>query len=679
MLGLLIALFGHAQVDGLSKRSDSLLLQLDQAQTDRAKADLNTALHELYLKHDPFEAMAYARRSLAYNRAMGDSARVGLSYGDIMNAHFVAGSHSDSLLAYLQPMEAACTAANDSSLLVEIHWGYAMYYGNIGQPDKQMEHYLKALEVTRSYAPSAEQEAMLLNNIGSTLYTQEKVAAALSYFEQALALAENSVAKADMLQNCATLYEELGRSADTIEQYYEEALNLYRQEHDNGGIALVLLKKGRRLDAKGQFEAAMGLYREAEELIEAYDIGHMWYKLYRTLAQHHQTRGNYREVARYAKAAIAVVETQQNYFNTATVYEMLHEAYAELGDYEAAYAALYNWTRLQDTVQNDMMRQRTEELETKYQAEQKEMQNQLLKAQQANAEKSIRNRNLIIAVALLLLLLALGWLGAVLLSARKKREYKEQLEATVDKRTKDLQQANQELEQANYELRSFSYIASHDIKEPIRNIGNYAGLINRRLPKPQRTAFQDYFEIIESSVKQLYTLAEDFTEYISLSKTSAFQLKAVELEELMRRVEAIVQPLIEQKRGVVRVGELPKIRTNDSLLFIALKNLVENGLKYNESAIPCVEVSYRQAKGQHLIVVKDNGMGIEPAYQQQIFQMFKRLHSREAYQGSGIGLALVELAAQKLNGRVELESTLGEGSTFTLYVPVGEGKAQAGE
>ena len=679
MLGLMIALCGHAQVDGLSKRSDSLLLQLGQAQEDSVKADMYTALHELYLNHDPVEAMAYARRSLAYNRAMGDSVRIGLSYGDIMNAHFVAGSHSDSLLAYLQSMEAACTAANDSNLMVELYWGYAMYYGNIGESDKQMEHYLKALEVVRSYAPSAEQEAMLLNNIGSTLYTQEKVAAALAYFEQALALAENSVTKADMLQNCATLYEELGRSADTVEQYYEEALSLYRQAHDNGGIALVLLKKGRRLDAKGQFEAAMGLYREAEELIEAYDIGHMWYKMYRTLALHHQTRGNYREVVRYAKAAISVVETQQNYFNTATVYETLHNAYAELGDYEAAYAALYNWTRLQDTLQSQEMQQRTEELETKYQAEQKEIQNQLLKAQQANAEKSIRNRNLVIAVALLLLLLALGWLGAVLLSARKKREYKEALEATVDKRTEDLQRANQELEQANYELRSFSYIASHDIKEPIRNIGNYAGLINHRLPKPQRTAFRDYFEIIESSVQQLYTLAEDFTAYISLSKTSAFQLKTVELQELMQRVGAIVQPLIEQKGGDLHVGALPPIRSNDSLLFIALKNLVENGLKYNESATPQVEVSYRKASGYHLIAVTDNGMGIEPAYQKQIFQMFKRLHSRDVYEGSGIGLALVELAAQKLDGRVELESTLGEGSTFTLYVPVAAGNGQPGE
>jgi len=180
-------------------------------------------------------------------------------------------------------------------------------------------------------------------------------------------------------------------------------------------------------------------------------------------------------------------------------------------------------------------------------------------------------------------------------------------------------------------------------------------------------------------VQQLYTLAEDFTAYISLSKTSAFQLKTVELQELMQRVIAIVQPLIEQKQGEVHMEALPPIRSNDSLLFIALKNLVENGLKYNESAAPRVEVCHRQVSGYHLITVTDNGMGIEPAYQKQIFQMFKRLHSRDVYEGSGIGLALVELAAQKLDGRVELESTLGEGSTFTLYVPVAAGNGQPGE
>lgn len=670
LLGVLLGTLAYSQSSGLSFRSDSLLQSLEQVEDDSIRADIYSILHELYLYHEPYQAMEYGHKGLFYSRRASDSLRVGKAYSNIMNAHYIAGSHTDSLLACLTAMEAAFQSAADSSLLTDIYWGYATYYGNIGIADKQMEYYLKALEIVRKHSPSVEQEAKLLNNIGSTLYPQGRVEEALSYFEDALALAENSVVKADMLQNCATLYDELGRSPDKVGAYYDQALAIYREENDNSGIALVLLKKGLRLDAKGQYEAAMSMYQEAQQLIEAYGIGNMWYKMYRTMAQHYETTGNYREVISYAQSAIGIIEAQRNYFNTATVYEMLHRAYAELGDYEEAYRALQGWTRLQDTVQNQLMKERTEELVTQYKAEQKEMENRLLKAQQANAQKSIRNRNLVLALALLFLLLTLGWLGAILVSARKKREYQEQLEKTVDERTRDLQRANQDLEQANYELRSFSYIASHDIKEPIRNIGNYAGLINQRLPESKQAEFKDYFAIIESSVQQLYTLAEDFPSYINLSKKSTFELKEVNLSELLLRVKAIVQPLIDQKQGQLLWNDLPQIHSNDSLLFIALKNLVENGLKYNASPSPQVKVSYRQKAGYHVIEVADNGIGIEPVYQAQIFEMFKRLHGRHVYSGSGIGLALVELAAKKLNGWVDLESALGEGSRFRVYVPV---------
>lgn len=227
----------------------------------------------------------------------------------------------------------------------------------------------------------------------------------------------------------------------------------------------------------------------------------------------------------------------------------------------------------------------------------------------------------------------------------------------------------QELEQANNELRTFNYIASHDIKEPIRNISNYASLIHKKLPLELQTQLGDYFKIIKQGTKQLYTLIEDFAHYMTLSKDKNIELRAVDLNEIVENLENGLEETINQKNGKVINHGLPHLQSNASLLFIILKNLIDNGIKFNTSNEPTVEISYHKSKDFHEISVRDNGIGIEPEYFEQIFGMFSRLHHREAYQGSGIGLAIVKLLTQKLKGSVTLVSEIGTGSQFTIHLP----------
>jgi light-regulated signal transduction histidine kinase (bacteriophytochrome) len=127
---------------------------------------------------------------------------------------------------------------------------------------------------------------------------------------------------------------------------------------------------------------------------------------------------------------------------------------------------------------------------------------------------------------------------------------------------------------------------------------------------------------------------------------------------------------IQKYNGQVLTAELPTIQSSNSLLFTTLKNLIENGLKYNKSDKPTVEIDYHKTETHHEIIISDNGIGINKQYHAQVFKMFKRLHNRGAYEGSGIGLAIVKLSADKLGGKVLLESEEGKGSRFVIQLPL---------
>ena len=120
--------------------------------------------------------------------------------------------------------------------------------------------------------------------------------------------------------------------------------------------------------------------------------------------------------------------------------------------------------------------------------------------------------------------------------------------------------------------------------------------------------------------------------------------------------------------GKIIFDKLPNIYSSNSLLTVIFKNLIENGLKYNRSDEPTVEISYNNVGGQHQFTFKDNGQGIEKKYHDYIFQMFKRLESREN-KGSGLGLGLVSKSVERLQGEINLESELGKGSSFIITLP----------
>jgi len=331
-------------------------------------------------------------------------------------------------------------------------------------------------------------------------------------------------------------------------------------------------------------------------------------------------------------------------------------------DYEALYDSLISNQAAKDSLLSNKNELDKIELRNEYELKKKALENKLLSA---NIKRIERDRILLV---LSLLLLSCLLIGSYFLW-RQNKIFNRTLQNQVKEQTYSLKQMNIELVNKNEELKKFSHIASHDIKEPIRNIGSFVHLIRRKIPADISDSIKPYFSIIDQSCNQIYTLIEDVMQYSTLDNMTKIPIEEVSLNSILENIKMNLDTYLKEKNAKIVTSNLPSIISNNSLLFIVLKNVIENGLKYNKSENPTVNVSCRTNEFGHEIKVEDNGIGISNEDQKQIFNMFTRLHNRKEFEGSGLGLSIVESSLNKLGGVIHLESKLGSGSKFTIMLP----------
>jgi two-component system CheB/CheR fusion protein len=253
------------------------------------------------------------------------------------------------------------------------------------------------------------------------------------------------------------------------------------------------------------------------------------------------------------------------------------------------------------------------------------------------------------------------------------------LEQKVTERTGELQKANVELEASNIELLQFASVASHDLKEPLRKIHMFANLINDRF-LTNNDAASDYMQRIITSSARMTRLINDLLEFTRLSVNSAFE--NTDLNMVMEEVLSDLEVAIREKDAVIEAGPLPQAEVIPGQMRQVLQNLISNALKFSRKGEPPVirisaeKVSYCSIEapvapdGRFVrLTIADNGIGFDNQYAEKIFTIFQRLHSKEKYEGTGIGLAITKKIMERHNGLIHAVSTEGKGTTFTLILP----------
>jgi signal transduction histidine kinase/CHASE3 domain sensor protein len=240
------------------------------------------------------------------------------------------------------------------------------------------------------------------------------------------------------------------------------------------------------------------------------------------------------------------------------------------------------------------------------------------------------------------------------------QKYAAELEQRVVERTVRLQAANDELE-------AFSYTVAHDLRAPLRGIEGYASALMEDYGEQLDEVAQDYIHQVIASIHRMNTLVQDLLAYSHLSREE-LELVPVSLTQVVAEAQAQLESTLKEQKAEITVAEpLPKVMGHYSTLVQAVANLLSNAAKFTAAeSKPQICLWAEEKKNQVRLWVEDNGIGIEPQYQQQIFGVFERLHARDAYPGTGIGLAIVRKGVERLGGRSGVESTFGKGSRFWI-------------
>lgn len=232
---------------------------------------------------------------------------------------------------------------------------------------------------------------------------------------------------------------------------------------------------------------------------------------------------------------------------------------------------------------------------------------------------------------------------------------------------KKLKQYVKELERANRDLEDFTSTVSHDLKTPLRYIQSYISLFIEDYADVLDETGRGYLERIKEAAERMNTLIEDLLKLSRVGRKFT-KVEMVDMNKLLEEIKTELSVQIKEKGGEVVIGKLPTISTQRVWLKELFTNLIANGLKFNRSDKPKVEVNCEKREKDYLFRVRDNGIGIEEKYLQNIFKLFEKLHSQSEYEGTGAGLAICKKIVEELGGNIWVESEPGKGSTFFFTI-----------
>lgn len=232
-----------------------------------------------------------------------------------------------------------------------------------------------------------------------------------------------------------------------------------------------------------------------------------------------------------------------------------------------------------------------------------------------------------------------------------------------------LREANEALRRSNADLEQFVYSASHDLQEPLRMVCAYSELLQARFGSQLGANGKEYLDYVLEGALRMERLLRDLRAFTQASTLDRKARAEAEADAALCAALANLRPTIEASGAVITHEPLPRVRLHEFQLQQLFQNLIGNAIRYRREDPPRIEVGAERKGTTWTFSVRDNGMGIDPQYKEQIFGIFKRLHTSAEYPGTGMGLAICQRIVERAGGRLWVESELGHGATFFFTVP----------
>ncbi len=652
-----------------------LLTELRDVKTDSARSRLYLELSQNYYPNDIEKVISNAKLVILNDKSKELSYTFG-AYNMLMKS-YLKKYDINTAIEFLNK-------AKQIDVQVVTPLQKAQLLGNEGKIKLALNDFDKAQEVFLVQAKifeslnDAKGLAEVSLDLGNLYYSLSDVSLSIGYYEKAL----NFFNSTNNIEGKITCLNAIGKSYGQIKdykkslQYCTDAQYLVQAINDKNLMAEINLNIGKAQlnlnninEAKSNFEAAL---KYGEEINNYWIICSASSDLSRIYVKNK----DYVMAEDYLRQAYNAANVNGDKILLKTVFSSFYKMYEQKGDLTQSYNYLKKLTDLNESLTSEERTRNLSNGQLKYEAERKETEIRKLKEGQDRNIIIIQRQRYqtyaLIAFALAMIGIAFGFYKAF----QKKKITNEQLELEVHKRTNMLIESNNELSsinnrlgQSNNELERFAYIASHDLKSPLRNIISFLNLIERKLINTEDSEIKEYLKFAIDNAKQMHTLIQDVLEFSQIDSNQENTKDDVDFNSSMLQVVHNLRESIEQKQATITVSELPNLFINQVHIIQLFQNLIGNGLKYNESVKPEVRIEHVHENGKHIFAVRDNGIGIPKEFHAQIFEMFKRLHTKDKYKGTGIGLAVCQKIVNNLGGKIWLDSNVGEGTTFYVSIP----------
>lgn len=598
--------------------------------------------------------LAYCHAAVEYFDKKKDLQKKGILYNS-MGIHYDVKGEKEKAIQYFKEADREFKALSDDYWLGEMYNNWGVVYASENNSDKALALYMNALEYNRSLGNTRALMASH-NNLGRLYYKKHLYEQALDHGLMCLSLAkiENNATWLPLALNLiGDIYAKTNKKEKAIANY-ESALAIAKTNYDDYNRIFTLNRLAKIYVENGDSKKALSYSQLSLDRAKMAGKRKDLEEIYLIIGQCKINLGFFKEAKPYIDTAYSLAQESSISAYVLQSYKLYGLLYAQREEYPIAISFMRRYEELGDTIRDLENAELLSRMEREFKSKQQEK--QIFELREKAAEQNLL---LVLAFGVFSVLTVL--IAGLLTYFKKVRKLSNELEMKVEERTKAL-------EKSNIQLERFAYIASHDLKTPLRTISSFLTLIKRKISVYQNPELEDLLDFASNGAKQMNNLIEDV---LGFSKINTIEMKkeTLDLNLTLRSVLYNIDDYLKEKGSNIVFSDLPIVEGNAGYLHQLFQNLIVNGIKYNEREKPQVDITFEEKDTLFLFSIKDNGIGIDLAYKEQIFEMFKRLHSTQKYEGTGIGLALCQKIIEQHGGEIWLEQSNENGSTFCFSLP----------
>lgn len=628
------------------------LEKAEKLENEEAIFDINQAIGFFNEQHNKLDsAEIYYQLALQNALEREDLDNLMSVYTDLGIIHRRLANYNLSKKFHLKALELAQSAGKSGMVETSYH-NLGSLYRDVGDYENAVAHYLKAIELTqnRGDIPNVINSKQ---NLAITYAEARNVELGLKTIKEAW---NQALEVGDSILMGIVIFD-YGKVLAINQQYtpalekFHASLDIFQKVHHKPLVARSLFYIADAYSHQNELENAVNYFTKC-----------LFYETYLSLkstADLHCKMGNLAikqnkimtSKEAFEKCLAIAEENDFKEFIQKGNYG-LYEVYRQMNASEKALTHLEIATQMKDSLTAKVEGKQIAELQFKYDIEKGEKEIKALELRQ--------NRFMLWGSSILFSVLVLLLVYIVKLRGRNNRRLR--------LKNEEIQKQNIKLKESNEVLEQFTYVAAHDLKEPLRNIGSFVNLLQRRFGKQFNKEANEYMQYVVNGVARMNDLLIALLEYSTISAQKASE-ESVDVRSVIEGVKNNLKSSIDEKKALIQYEtSLPAIKMAPLHTTQLFQNLISNSLKFSERT-PHIQITGRQQHDQIIFSIKDNGIGMNEEYAHKVYNLFHRLNKNSHYEGTGIGLTICKNIVDKYDGKIWFESNAEEGTEFFVSLP----------